>query len=419
MISMWSILTVTSIDRRLIEDDSTLFRDLADRQPSLAVAPELLCYLGHHPEGENESTLETGQTQSPARAKWAISRAEPIKQLIDHQACTQTEPDDVLEPQQSKKLEQEAELTDKEEGLPFPECLDDSSDRDTDGSGPDYLVRATDESKQASSALQALINLCDVELANEHEQDPNLRLPKDMIRNSPERPSWEHVCAECAQVKALWSQYANLKIRAGTLLRRHKNQGIFGDWQIVAPQMIHTRIFQACHHHKLAAHQGIVRTLALIKRWLYWRNMQKDIEAWCQRCAMCGKCKVAVRGQGQLQQPMYGTFNERVSVDLMGPYERTQDDNEYIVVIQDHFTKWVGGRAICGKEALTVTDAIVQEWVLKHGAPISLQKSSPQRFIKKFVICCELPKRTLQHTGHKPMVWWNAVIEHSWQCYKQ
>ncbi len=33
--------------------------------------------------------------------------------------------------------------------------------------------------------------------------------------------------------------------------------------------------------------------------------------------------------------------------------------------MQDHFTKWVQGRAICGKEALTVADAVVQEWILK------------------------------------------------------
>ncbi len=157
----------------------------------------------------------------------------------------------------------------------------------------------------------------------------------DMIRNSPERPSWEHVRAESAEVKALWSQYANLKIRTGTLLRRRKNQGIFDDWQIVAPQTIRTRIFQACHHHKLAAHQGVVRTLSLIKRRFYWPNMQKDVEAWCQRCAVCGKCKAIVRGHGHLQQPIYGTFNERVSLDLMGPFKRTQVGNEYIVVMQD------------------------------------------------------------------------------------
>ncbi len=85
--------------------------------------------------------------------------------------------------------------------MPFPGGLDDSSDLDTDSSGPACRVRVTDESKPASPALQALIDLIDlidVELANEQEQDPNLRLIKDMIQNSPERPSWEHVRVERA-----------------------------------------------------------------------------------------------------------------------------------------------------------------------------------------------------------------------------
>ncbi len=56
----------------------------------------------------------------------------------------------------------------------------------------------------------------------------------------------------------------------------------------------------------------------------------------------------------------------------MGPFKMTQNGNDYIVVMQDHFTKWVEGRAICGKEALTIADAVVQDWILKHGTPVTL-----------------------------------------------
>ncbi len=76
-------------------------------------------------------------------------------------------------------------------------------------------------------------------------------------------------------------------------------------------------------------------------------------------------------GYGQLQQPTYGAFNERVSVDLMGRFKTTQNGNDYIVVMQHHFTKWVEGQAICGKEALTIADAVVQVWFLKHGTPVT------------------------------------------------
>ncbi len=121
-----------------IEDDSALFRDFADREPSLTIAPDMLWYLGHHPEGKDEPTLERGKAQSPAKAKQTISRAGLIEQLIDEdsrQAGTQIQPDDFPEYQPGKDLQPEVERADLEEGLPFPESLDDSSDRDTHSSG--------------------------------------------------------------------------------------------------------------------------------------------------------------------------------------------------------------------------------------------------------------------------------------------
>ncbi len=99
----------------------------------------------------------------------------------------------------------------------------------------------------------------------------------------------------------------------------------------------------------MAAHQGVVRTAALIKRRFYWPRMQNDAEAWCKRCKTCGCCKAAVRGHGELQQPRHGAFNERVSVDLIGPLHRTDRGNEYILVMQDHFTKWIESAAVATK----------------------------------------------------------------------
>ncbi len=63
----------------------------------------------------------------------------------------------------------------------------------------------------------------------------------------------------------------------------------------------------------------------------------------------------------------------------MGPLKITQNGNDYIVM-QDHFTKWVEGRAICGKKALTIADTVVQEWILKHGTPVTLHSDRGKEF---------------------------------------
>ncbi len=74
----------------------------------------------------------------------------------------------------------------------------------------------------------------------------------------------------------------------------------------------------------------------------------------------------------------------------MGPFKTAQNGNDYIIVMQDHFTKWVEGRGICGKEALTIADCVVQDWILKHGTPVTLHSdwgwNLLQSFIRKSVI---------------------------------
>ncbi len=82
-----------------------------------------------------------------------------------------------------------------------------------------YRVRARDEAKKSRGpALQALIYLSNVETALVQDQDPNLQVVRDMLHAIPEFPEWEHMHVESAEVKPLWSQYPNLRMRYGILL---------------------------------------------------------------------------------------------------------------------------------------------------------------------------------------------------------
>ncbi len=98
-----------------------------------------------------------------------------------------------------------------------------------------------------------------------------------------------------------------------------------------------------------------------------------------------------MRGHGKLQQPQHGAFNERVSVDLIGPLHRTNRKNEYIVVMQDHFTKWIEGAAVATKAAMLVADVIVNEWVYKHGTLFNLHSDRGTEFTAVMHRClCDL-----------------------------
>ncbi len=154
-------------------------------------------------------------------------------------------------------------------------------------------------------------------LAAVQDKDPDLQFIKELLRDHDVRPQWDIVREESAEVKIQWTQFHRLKTQENVLYRRRKETAANPQWQVVAAKPLRSQIFKACHHHAMAAHQGVVRTPALIKRRFYWPRMQKDVEAWCKRCTACGRCKTTVRGHSELQQPKHGAFNERVSVNLI------------------------------------------------------------------------------------------------------
>ncbi len=254
--------------------------------------------------------------------------------------------------------------------LPFPQATWRSTHR----------LRAVTSAEDVDPRVLEVLDLPTLNLAAAQEEDPDIQFVKELLRDHDVRPPWDTVREESAEVKILWTQFHQLKIQEHVLYGRRKETAANPQWQVVAPKPLRSQIFKACHHHAIAAHQGVVRTAALIKRWFYWPKMQKDVEAWCKRCTACGRCKTTVRGHSELQQPKHGAFNERVSVDLIGPLQRTERGNEYIVVMQDHFTKWIEGTAVPTKEAMIVADVLVHEWIYKHGTPLNLHSDRGTEF---------------------------------------
>jgi hypothetical protein len=59
--------------------------------------------------------------------------------------------------------------------------------------------------------------------------------------------------------------------------------------------------------------------------------MSEDIDLWCKQCHACGASKpLNARGKVTMCQSVVGAPNERLSVDLMGPFEETDIKNKYM-----------------------------------------------------------------------------------------
>ena len=111
---------------------------------------------------------------------------------------------------------------------------------------------------------------------------------------------------------------------------------------IVAPKQLRRELFHHLHELHTGGHLGIKRTVYQLQRRFYWPGLQSDVRTWCRWCVICAKRKPTHgRHRGLLKQSVATAPMERIAIDILGPLPKTVSGNEYIMVINDYFTKWI------------------------------------------------------------------------------
>ena len=66
------------------------------------------------------------------------------------------------------------------------------------------------------------------------------------------------------------------------------------------------------------------------------------------------------RSHAELQQFPTGGPMERIGVDVLGPFPRSERGNRYVLTVMDYFTKWPEAYSLPDQEAETIVDALVE-----------------------------------------------------------
>lgn len=81
---------------------------------------------------------------------------------------------------------------------------------------------------------------------------------------------------------------------------------------------------------------------------------------------------------------------ERVGVDVMGPFPRSERGNRFVLTSMDYFTKWPEAYALPDQEAETVVDALVDGMFSRFGVPESIHSDQGRNFESRvFAVMCE------------------------------
>lgn len=142
---------------------------------------------------------------------------------------------------------------------------------------------------------------------------------------------------------------------------------------LVAPKEIRNKCLYELHQNRTAEHLGRDKTLDSVKRRFYWHGISKDIAIWVRKCSACASCKRgSAVGKVRLQQSQVGYRLDRIAVDLAGSCPITENGNEYIIVVQYYFTKWIEAYSTPNHTALTVGDKLTSGFFCLFGVPTQL-----------------------------------------------
>jgi hypothetical protein len=185
----------------------------------------------------------------------------------------------------------------------------------------------------------------------------------------------------------------SLKVENGLLKRAWESvDGKAVTMQLVLPKCRVKEVLQEIHGGTSGAHFGVNKTLGKIRERFYWVNARHDIETWCRKCATCAASKgPRTRSRGLMKQYNVGAPFERIAFDIAGPFPVTDSGNKYIMVVIDYFSKWPEAYGLPNQEAVTVSRALIENWICRYGLPLKMHSDQGRNFESNvFQGVCEL-----------------------------
>ena len=102
--------------------------------------------------------------------------------------------------------------------------------------------------------------------------------------------------------------------------------------------------------------------------------MRDEVNNWVLTCDVCAVDKIPQKKpRAPLGSLGVGAVLATLSTDFVGPFPITPRNNRNILVVTDHFTKWVEIFAVADQSAITTAFMILNEVIARYGAPLSIQ----------------------------------------------
>ncbi|UYV62671.1 hypothetical protein LAZ67_2001503, partial [Cordylochernes scorpioides] len=158
-------------------------------------------------------------------------------------------------------------------------------------------------------------------------------------------------------------------------------------WLMMIPKHLRSEVMADLHDAPTAGHLGFARTYDKVKKRFYWPGLYRTVRQYVSHCRECQRRKkLPRRPAGKLvsippvEKPFY-----KVGVDLLGRFPVSKDGNRWIIVCTDYMTRYAITKAIPDGGAIETAKFLVEDVILKHGAPREMITDRGRNFISQVI----------------------------------
>lgn len=189
------------------------------------------------------------------------------------------------------------------------------------------------------------------------------------------------------------SQWSRLRLLDGVLYRVYRRRPFDSDQlQIVLPESLVQGVLQSFHAGPTGGHFAADKLLAQVRLRFWWSTMCADVERFCKSCPQCGERNTPVPapraslGEISASEPL-----EVVGLDILSSLPETASGHKHILLVVDHFSRWVEAYPLKTQEATEVASVFVKEFVSRFGCPKRVHSDQGGCFVGEVMrLTCEM-----------------------------
>ena len=222
------------------------------------------------------------------------------------------------------------------------------------------------------------------ELRKYQNNDPDIG-PIIQAKVSGVKPTSREMVTRSPACRHYWVIWDTLELRDDILYKRFMKRDGTGDhMQLLVPSALKRDVLCQMHDSLVSGHLGCKKTKQKILQKFYWYSLKEDVNGHIRKCDVCqADKKPAKTPRASLGSLLTGAPGDCLATDYLGPFPVTPRGNRYILLLTDHFSKYVEIIPVLDMTAEVCATKILNEYVARWGCPLSIHSDQGRTYESK------------------------------------